>query len=300
MVAVGHSTVIHKAAPPALGSPYSFHLHWMALAVILAISAGLVYAIHQEAKAGRPVARIRKLGLAGSVVLLAICSLYPLANWAAKWSASAHMLQQLILVLAIPPLFLSSVPRSMMSRWLAAGPLDDLVQALTKPIAASLVFFSVVVVNQLPPVVAATSSSRLAQGAMEGCLLGAGLVMWAPVLRSIPGARQLSTGARIGYLFIQSLLPNFPALILIFAHHSLYPPFAAHVRAFLHISPVGDQQVAGAMAKLIGIGVLWSTAAAVLTHAQRAEDEGRDPDPLTFEDVEIELRRADRRGTAAG
>ena len=165
---------------------------------------------------------------------------------------------------------------------------------------ATLIFVSVVVVNQLPPVVATEAGSPLAAGLIHAALLGAGLVMWAPVLRSVPGARQLSTGARIGYLFIQSLLPNFPALILIFAHHSLYPGFASHVRALLHISPVGDQQIAGAMAKLIGIGVMWGTAAIVLTHAQRAEDEGRDPDPLTLEDVEVEVRRAERRGAGAG
>ncbi|MGH9208374.1 MAG: hypothetical protein ACRD1G_17770, partial [Acidimicrobiales bacterium] len=63
----------------------------------------------------------------------------------------------------------------------------------------------------------------------------------------------------------------------------------------LGLAPLTDQRLAGALAKLVGIAVLWGAAAAILVRAQRAEEAGMDPDPLGWDDVERELRRLDRR-----
>jgi cytochrome c oxidase assembly factor CtaG len=118
--------------------------------------------------------------------------------------------------------------------------------------------------------------------------------MWIPATRLVPGTRPLSVAARIGYLFAQSVLFNFPALILIFAAHPIYPVYAAHVHAALGIGARADQQLAGAIGKVVGVGVLIAAVAIILNLGWRAEEAGQDPDPLLWDDVERELRRLER------
>ena len=64
------------------------------------------------------------------------------------------------------------------------------------------------------------------------------------------------------------------------------------------MSPLLDQQLAGFVAKLSTIAVLWSVAFVIMTRAESADDAGRD-EPLMWSDVEREIERADRRERGA-
>lgn len=231
--------------------------------------------------------------LAG-MICLAAATTWPLDDLAQRWSLSARMGQQILLVLAVPPLVLLGLPRSAYSALTRPPLLDALLRRLTRPLTATLVFTATVIATLSPACIAAEASSGWVQGGINLALLVAGAIMWLPALRLLPGMDHMSTGGRIAYLLVQSLLPNFPALIYIFARHPFYPVFADHVRA-IGLSPIGDQELAGVLAKLVGVVVLWGAAALIWRHADRAEQAGQDPDPLTWEDVERELRRASRR-----
>jgi cytochrome c oxidase assembly factor CtaG len=101
------------------------------------------------------------------------------------------------------------------------------------------------------------------------------------------------------YLFIQSVIPTFPAIIYVFSRHPLYPAYH-HVRVAFGISPLVDQQLAGVVAKVATLPVLWSAAWVSLLRAQRVEDAATDGDdddsgePLTWAEVERQLERAAR------
>ena len=72
------------------------------------------------------------------------------------------------------------------------------------------------------------------------------------------------------------------------------------------LSPLADQEVAGFLAKLGTIAVLWTVAFVAVNRAERTEPSDDDPEPLTWVDVERHLLRAERRerrgppGTAPG
>lgn len=257
------------------------------------LAGGYLLILRRPGPPGLRAART-ELGCFGAgVAVLALAVTWPVADLARHWLLLAHLTQQVLLLLVIPPLLLLGLPRWLITAATQPPPVDALLRRLTNPVVASVVFTAAAVVALLPPVVDAEAASGWVTG---GVLVGlgiAGTVMWLPVLRVLPGHRHLSTVGRSGYLFVQSLLPNFPALVLIFSKHSLYPAFA-HA-AHLGLSPVADQQLAGVAAKVLGIVILWGAAGAILIKAQQAEEAGLDPDPLTWDDVEVELRRLERR-----
>ncbi|MGO9343293.1 MAG: cytochrome c oxidase assembly protein, partial [Acidimicrobiales bacterium] len=98
---------------------------------------------------------------------------------------------------------------------------------------------------------------------------------------------------RAVYLFVQSVIPGFPSVIFIFSHHPLYPAFA-HEREVFGLSPLVDQQLAGVVAKVATLPVLWSVAWVALSKAHFADREGLDTEPLTWAEVQRQLERAER------
>jgi putative membrane protein len=140
--------------------------------------------------------------------------------------------------------------------------------------------------------------SSLGRVVLELLVLLAGFVLWAPVLNQLPGAPRLSALGRGGYLIVQSIVPSFLSIVWIFAKHSLYPPYA-HRGTLVGMSPVLDQQVAGFLAKLTTIAVLWTVAFIIMSRGQVLAGT-EDAAPLVWSDVEREIERADRRDRRLG
>lgn len=276
-----------------VGSPWAWHAHLGGWAVLVVLSGGYVLALRKLGRTRPRASRAEVWRFGGGVACLALVVIWPVADLARHWLLLAHLVQQVMLLLVVPPLLLLGLPRWLITRATRLAVLDTLLGRLSNPVIASLVFTAAAVGALLPPVVDAEAASGWVTGGVLLGLVIAGTVMWLPVLRVVPGQPHLSTLGRSLYLFAQSLLPNFPALILIFARHSLYPAFARTTA--LGLSGLADQQLAGVAAKILGISILWGVAGAILVRAQAAQEAGVDPDPLTWEDVEVELRRLERR-----
>lgn len=284
---------------PALVDPWSWTPHPLALAVVVLCAGGYALALRRLGPSHAPLAKIvsraQVVAFASGLVALGLALTWPVADLAQRTSATAHVVQQLLLVLVVPPLLLLGLPRWLLALATRSRPADAAVRLLAHPATAFALFNLALLAAWLPPVIDAEARLAAVDVAVHAVLLVAGLAMWAPAMRILPGARALSTAARIAYLFAQSVVFNFPALILIFAAHPLYPVYAAHVQAVLGLSPVVDQQLAGATAKFVGFSVLLGAVGLVLNRAQLTESAGGDPDPLLWDDVERELRRLERR-----
>ena len=66
------------------------------------------------------------------------------------------------------------------------------------------------------------------------------------------------------------------------------------------MTPLLDQQLAGFVAKLSTIAVLWTVAFVIMTRAASARPRRRDDEPLLWSDVEREIERADRDARRSG
>jgi cytochrome c oxidase assembly factor CtaG len=270
--------------------PLDWHLHLVWLLAFPALVGGYLWATRREGS--EATAHQRTLFLAG-VVLLIVAVTWPLGDLAAHWLLMALVVQRLLLTLAVPPLLVLGLPRTVIARLTRPAVVDAVLRVVVRPFPAVVVVTIVAVGTLTTGAVSLAARSDLARVLIELIVLASGFVLWAPVLTELPGAARLSPLGRGGYLLVQSIVPSFLSIVWIFARHSLYPSFA-HAGKVAGMTPLLDQQLAGFLAKLSTIAVLWTVAFVIMTRAQSTSGEEQ-ADPLLWTDVERELERADRR-----
>ncbi|HEX4125940.1 MAG TPA: cytochrome c oxidase assembly protein [Acidimicrobiales bacterium] len=280
----------------AAGHPFDWHLHAFWLLALLGLAAGSVWATRQPGNAA--TARQKFLFVCG-VVLLAAALTWPLGDLASHSLLMALVLQRLLLTLAVPPLLVLGTPRPVIARLTRPTAVDAVLRVAVRP-APAVVIVTVVAVGTLTVgAVNLAAQSLAARVAIQLLVLASGFVLWAPVLTELPGAQRLSALGRGGYLIVQSIVPSFLSIVWIFARHPLYPAFT-HNGKIAGMTPLLDQELAGFLAKLSTIAVLWTVAFVIMTRAQAAETAGHDGEPLVWSDVEREIERADRRERRQG
>lgn len=217
---------------------------------------------------GRHVARF----LLGTALLWAALD-WPIDDLSDGSLLSVHMVQYLLLAMLAPVLLLTGMPAWMIARVLRPRWPRWLATALARPWNAWLVVSAVVVASHLDPAVTLYLRSDAAHLAMHALWLGAGLVLWWPVVQPLPNLPRYGPPVQIGYLFLQSLVPIFPAAFLTFAQAPLFRAYAALPKP-PGIDAVTDQQIAGVLMTLGGTAILWSAIAVIFfrwAHAQEEE-----------------------------
>jgi putative membrane protein len=301
----------HDHGRAVVGDPWAIHLHavaWLAIGALALTYALSVRHVALRLGPGTLPTRRQLWYLAGGLAALVLALTWPLADLAAHWSLTALVVQRLLLTLAAAPLLLLAIPVPLLAVLTRPAPLDNCLEVLTRPVVAVVTFSAVAVGTLLTPAVAAQASSPWWRAVTVVALLLAGAVLWGPVLRHIPGSHRTTPVGVAAYLFVQSIVPTFPAIIYVFARHPLYDAFS-NVRLAFGMSRLVDQQLAGVVAKVATLPVLWSAAWVALLRAQRGaaasgddgDGDGDDGEPLTWAEVERQLERAaraERRGHA--
>jgi putative membrane protein len=286
--------------------PYAWSPHLAAWAVLV-VAGGAVILGHRrlERSAEHPIPWTRRqmTAFGGAWLLSAVALTWPLGAVAAHWSLTALVLQRAVLVLAVAPLLLLGLPYDLIvwatrPRWV-----DAVLLRLHRPLVAIPLVTIVLVGSMAPALVRAQADSPWARGLLDLAMVGAGLVLWLPVLGRIPGIPRLRPVIRFGYLVAQAVVPAFLSFIYIFSNHPLYPQFARS-HAAIGLRPLNDQQIAGFVSKLSMLLVLLIVGAVVLSRAPRSDEELVGTEPLVWADVERQFERADRlvgrAGPAAG
>ncbi len=272
---------------------HPFDWHWHILWTLAVIALGAAYLAATRSPDRRPTRRQRILFALGLLALL-VAFTWPLDDLAAHWSLLFLVLQRLILMLGVPPLLVAGTPRPLIVRLTRPPAVDAILRVVVKPIPAVCIVTVVAVGTLTTGIVSLAASSGVARAAVQLAVVLSGFILWAPVLTELPGLRRLSALGRGAYLIVQSIVPSFLSVVWIFARRPLYASYAHHGRV-IGMSPVLDQQLAGFLAKLSTIAVLWTVAFTIMTRAQVTTGSGDDQEPLTWSDVEREIERADRR-----
>jgi putative membrane protein len=176
---------------------------------------------------------------------------------------SVHMLQHVMLGFVAPPLMLLGLSPQMVE-WIVRVPG---VRAITEPVQAQVIAGLVMIGWHLPPLYDATLYSGSLHVVEHLMFIGAGVVMYWPMLEvtSAHSRWRLSPGAKLLYMLVATLPQDGVALALIFSRVPFYEYYTHAPRLVASLTPIIDQTVAGAVLMILGKATLAVAAVAVFT-----------------------------------
>lgn len=203
----------------------------------------------------RPRTRRTAVFCAGvAILLLALIS--PLDVLGDRYLFSAHMLQHLLLMLAVPPLLLLGLPPQAFEQLLRWHVADRIERVLGRPLVAWIIGVATLWVWHAPPLYDLALRHTGVHIVQHLCFLVAASIFWWPVIAPLPARRRLSSFAALPYLVAAGLSSSLLGIILTFAPLGLYAPYLHPfdhqgilplIRQQWHLSARSDQQLGGLM-----------------------------------------------------
>lgn len=202
----------------------------------------------------RPTFRAWMYGLGVAALWLALD--WPVGALGAGYLASVHMVQYLLIALVAPPLLLLGLPRGLYLA-LVSGPAGGAVRFVSHPIAAVIVFVTVMAWTHWPPVVDTLMVSQAGSFLLDFVWLLSGVVFWWPVIAPQPARRWLHEPGKVGYLIVATLVNTGVFAYLTFSPLPLYSTYEL-APPVVGISTRDDQLLAGLLMKMGGAVILWT------------------------------------------
>ena len=172
----------------------------------------------------------------------------PLHDLSDDYLFSAHMVQHLLLTLAIPPLLLAGTPGWMLRPLLSRRGIRSVTGFLTRAQTSFVVFNLTIAVWHLPPFYNAAMAHHSLHILEHLMFMAAAVLMWWPLLSQLPEFPRLAYPGQMLYSFLMSIPMSIVAVYIAMADHVLYPAYNAAPRV-LPITPLEDQ--------LLGALIMW-------------------------------------------
>jgi putative membrane protein len=195
------------------------------------------------------------------IALLWIALDWPIGTLGAGYLASVHMVQFFLIAMIAPALLVFGWPPSGPTLPYGGaeagrtGALRHMVNALTNPVVAIIIFDAVVVTTHAPPVVDSLMASQAGSFLLDMTWLLAGIIFWWPLIGGPFGRAPLRTPLDIAYIFASSLSHTGVSMYLLLARFPVYstyelaPPISG-------ISKLTDQNLAGGLMLLGGAAIV--------------------------------------------
>jgi putative membrane protein len=232
------------AVPPAFSwTGGSIHPEVVLVAGLLA--AWWAWSWHRRGARPHPGQASRFVG--GLLALLFALNgpLHDLSDW---YLFSAHMVQHLILTLAVPPLLLTGLPGWMIDallRPLLAHPAGAaVVRTATRPLPAFAIYAVALIVWHLPAPYNGALEHHGWHVIEHLTLMVTATLGWWPILSPSRLAPALPYAAQLLYLFVFGIPMTVVAAMITAAERVLYPFYEAAPRLF-DLTPLADQRLGG-------------------------------------------------------
>jgi putative membrane protein len=252
-------------APATTSDVLAFHLHADVLGVVVALIVGYELALRRLAEPlaprGEPaVTRGQRVAFYAGVGSLLVVSAWPVHDIGERSLFMFHMVEHMAFGFIAPPLLLIGVPWWLMRA--IVKPILPVLEILVRPVVALVLFNGVLAIIHVPDVVELMVTSEAAHFGLHVAVFVTGLLMWWRVVDPIPDLPQLSPFLKMGYVFLQSLVPTIPASFLTLGSGALYPIYETMPRLW-GISAHTDQVIAGLIMKIGGGLLLWGVMATI-------------------------------------
>jgi putative membrane protein len=237
----------------------AFHLHLDVIGLAVGLVVLYEYGISRLAPIycpgdETPVTTPKRVAFHSGVAIMLIVSSWPIHDLGEQRLYLVHMVEHTALSLIVPPLLLGGMPW-----WLTRAlvrPVLPLVRFVTKPLIALVLFNGWLAFTHVPWVVELMLTNQLFHFVSHALLFVTALIMWWPVMDPIPDTQTLTPFGKMGYLFLQSLVPTIPASFLTLGSSPLYPIYETFPRTW-GLSPMNDQVLGGLLMKIGGGLIIW-------------------------------------------
>lgn len=179
----------------------------------------------------------------------------PLHVMAEHYLFSMHMIQHVLLTMVLPPLLILGTPTWMIRPLLHPRPVAWVFRMITKPAPALLLFNLIYSFWHLPGAYQAVLIFHWFHMVQHAILVGAALLTWWPICSQMPEFPPLSPGAKMIFIFVSGISQIAVFAVITFSDVVLYDFYARAPRLWAFMTPDVDQQVAGAIMKVGGMGV---------------------------------------------
>jgi putative membrane protein len=213
---------------------------------------GIAYAVRARTLARRgqrvPGWRIGLFSLGILLLLVAVAS--PIAEVGEEELFSFHMTQHLLLGDLAPLCLLAGLTGPLL-RPLLALPGVMRLRVLANPFVALPIWAANLALWHVPAFYEAAVQSSTIHALEHTAFFTAGIVLWLPVLETLPAPEWFSTGAKLGYVVGVRLVGTLIGNVFIWGGATFYDVYETG-GDFLGLSPKADQSLAGSLMMLEG------------------------------------------------
>jgi putative membrane protein len=211
------------------------------------------------AAAGRRAVPLHPAFLVGLLILWLALD-WPIGALGAGYLASVHMVQFLLMALVAPPLLLRGPSPDALALLERDTRVGRLMRTLTAPRMALILFSVAVLATHLPAVVDALMPTQLGSMAIDLIWIGAGILFWWPVVRSVPAHPAFAPPLRIGYIVLGVMFSPIMFGLVAFLVYSDTPLYGVFELAppLPGTSAHADHQLAGVLMSVGGAAIAFT------------------------------------------
>jgi putative membrane protein len=260
----------------------SWTLDPLQLVPIGAIAAAYAVRARTLARRHQPVPPWRIVLFSLGLVLLLVSVASPLAAVAEEELFSFHMAQHLLLGDLAPLCLLAGLTGPLM-RPVLALPAVYRLRVLANPLVALPIWALNLTLWHTPFLYESAVENDAVHALEHISFLAAGIVLWLPVLETLPAPEWFGSGAKLGYILGVRLVATVLGNIFVWAGGPVYDVYEAGDE-YLGLSASADQSLAGSLMMLEGsIVTIVAIAWLFLRMAQESEvrqqllERGHDP-----------------------
>lgn len=228
----------------------------------------------------KPKKPLRTTSYVTGVVVLFLALVSPIDTLSDEYLFSVHMIQHLLLILAVPPLMIAGLPKKFVEKILSVPWVARTEQILSKPLIAwtSATFF---LAFWHVPIFYNFALAHEDVHILEHLVfLVTSTIFWWPVLTPIRNLR-LNAGETVFYLFSAALFNTALGIIITFAPLGIYPAYLhphddlgilSYIRHDWGLTAKADQQFGGLL-MWVPAGLVYFTAIVSVVAKWQSESE---------------------------
>jgi putative membrane protein len=228
----------------------SWTLDPLQLVPVAAIAVAYTVRARTLARRGQPVPRWRIALFALGIALLLVAVVSPVAAVAEEELFSFHMTQHLLLG-DLAPLCLLAGLTGPLVRPLLALPGVYRLRVLANPFVALPIWAANLALWHVPGPYEAAVENGAVHALEHVCFFAAGIVLWLPVLETLPAPEWFGTGAKLTYIVGVRVVGTVLANVFVWGGSPFYDVYETG-DDFLGLSPSADQSLAGSLMMLEG------------------------------------------------